>query len=283
MKCDECGGETTTDEVRGEVICMVCSLIVEQTMDILPSTDFESTRRDTGLLLTRFYNERRDANGTSISNRTHDRMRRLAWLDQHVSRRKDRSIGRLFLMVTDICQKLEMMNTRDRAFYLVKQAYARKTMHQEFSLLVGSAIMLAAQEASVFINMDTMLRVLSISRQQPQRQLSRAYREMKRMLNMNVQNSPEMKLPLVAEKLKLDMDIITEARNILKVPTNAMVRHRPEIELAVAVYVAAVRKNKRLTQTAVAEACKTSDLSMRVLLRKRFTTEALNSTNVNEE
>jgi transcription initiation factor TFIIIB Brf1 subunit/transcription initiation factor TFIIB len=275
MNCDECGGDTAVDDVRGEIGCTNCGLVVEQVIDISTPENFESFQQDlgiqmnTGLLVAHVRNDPRDGGGGRIKGDMRNRMQSLVWLNNHTARKRDRSFQRLFMMVTDICQKLGLSARRDRAFYIVKQAYALKVLHnQEFSLLVGGAVMLAAQESNVYIGLDAMLRVVNISRKKPKKQLSRAYREIKRTLNMPVRNRPEMALPVIAVKMGLSMKVITECRHILSDRPEAL--HRPEVELAAAIYVASIRMNLPVSQTKVAEACATSDVSLRVLLRESF-------------
>lgn len=272
MICEECGSPTFADSVHGEIVCSGCSLVIEQMLDARPMVTHEGDMlsaetvsfTNTGMPSTRLTNERYDGRGNAIHQETRDRMKRIAWLDAHSLRRKDRSIKRLHGMVSSACTKLgTTTQMRDRAFFLTKKAYEKGALHnQEFALLAGSAIMLAFQEAGRHISFDEVLRVLPVSRHRPKRQLARAYRITKRTLGLgNVRGGPE----LILSKLALPHDILREAKSVLR---SMPERRKPEVDAAFAVFVAAERAGKPIPQTRVATMCGTTDVSLRARCRK---------------
>ena len=271
-QCEECGNPVLFN--RGEAACSGCGLVAEFTdFDTsIPSSGIPegSSVVNTGLQITRLLNETKDANGTNINDEARARMRRLKWLDSHTVRRKDRSVRRLFGMMNDASRKLGLSDQlRDRAFFLCKQVYAKGVLpNQEFSLLVGATIKLAAQEYGIFVSDKSLLEVLVIARERPLAQLHRAYRVTKRALAMyGMRSTPQMLFPRVAEELRLSPETRTMTRELL---TEFKVYNHPEVALAAAVYVASVRTGMKLTQTAIAKSCGTSDISLRARVRKMW-------------
>ncbi len=262
------------DPMRGEIVCTGCSLVVGQMLDTRPAVAYEGdvpsaeavSFTNTGIPSTRLTNERYDGRGNIINQETHDRFRHLSWLNSHSLRRKDRSIKRLHGMVSAACTKLDAnLNLRDRAFYLTKKAYEQGALHnQEFALLVGSGMMLAFQEAGRHVSFDEVLNVLPVSRHKPKRQLTRAYRVVKRTLGLaDVRGGPEM----ILAKLALSPDVLREAKSVL---CSMPERRKPETDAAFAVFVGAKRAGKPLPQTRVAEMCGTTDVSLRQRLKVKF-------------
>ena len=275
MNCDECGSPVLLDAFHGEYVCSGCSLVLERVLDARPSVVHDGdvlsaetvSFTNTGVQSTRLTNERYDGRGNIINESTHEKFKRLAWLNSHSLRRKDRSLKRLHGLVSAACMKLEANpNLRDRAFHIAKKAYEQGALHnQEFSLLVGSAIMLALQEAGRHVSFDGVLDVLPVSRRRPKKQLARAYRVVKRTLGLvDVRGGPEM----IVAKLGLSLDVLREAKSVLR---SMPERQKPETDAAFAVFVAAQRTGKPIPQTAVAVMCGTSDVALRARLRKEYT------------
>ena len=277
MNCTECGGPTFTDTIRGEIVCSVCSLVLDRVFDSRPAPTYEGVSSETvsftntGVPSTRFTNERRDALGSNINTSTRDKIKRLAWLNDHSSRRKDRSVKRLYHILSAACMKLEMnQQLRDRAFFLTKKAYEKGALaNQEFSLLVGSTIMLALQESKRPMKVKDILAVLPVARNRPERQLNRAYRIVKRSLGLQeLRKTPEM----IVDASNLPPAIARKAREILR---SMPERQKPEVDAAFAIFVAAQSAGAPMAQTKVAAMCGTTDISIRMRLRK--STKASNS------
>ena len=272
--CEECGGPCIVDHVRGEMFCSNCSLVVDDTIiDASPVTSEDVPRPETaginaGVGATRITNDRYDARGGVINEVTREKMRNLTWLDNHSTRSKDRSIRRLHNMVVDVGLKLGLPQPlRDRAFYLVKRGYESGVLrNQEFALLVGACFMLAAKESRYNLPPKLLLSRLVIARQNPLRQLNRAYRVVKRGLHVDVAMvSPSMLLPSVSVKIHLDREMCVATDHLLEQMRGGNY-HRPEVELGAAIYLAALRLGRKIPQVAIAEACGTTDVSIRSFL-----------------
>lgn len=269
--CDECGAPAHPD-ARGEFVCSNCSLVLNNTIiDASPGPVYDAPRPEpssfinTGAPTTRITNERYDARGSVINETARERMRNLTWLDNHSSRPRDRSIRRLHNMVVDVGLKLGLPQMlRDRAFYLVKQAYSHGVLRgQEFTLLVGVCLMLAAKEAKYHLPTKVLLSRLIISRQNPNRQLNRAYRTVKKALAMQIDTvSPSALLPAVSVKMKLDRDMLSAIHNLLARMEDDNY-HRPEVDLGAAIYLSSLKLGRGLSQVAIATACGTTDVSIR--------------------
>ena len=273
--CDECGNPCIVDHVRGETFCSNCSLVTNETViDTTPASSNEDAPRpetahlNSGIQATRIMNERYDARGGVINEATRDKMRNLTWLDNHSTCSKDRSIRRLHNMVVDVGLKLGLPQPlRDRAFYLVKKGYECGVLrNQEFALLVGACFMLAAKESKYNLPPKLLISRLVIARQNPLRQLNRAYRVVKRGLHVDVAMvSPSTLLPTVSVKLKLDRAMCTATDHLLEQMAGGNY-HRPEVELGAAIYLADHGLGRKIPQVAIAEACGTTDVSIRSFL-----------------
>jgi transcription initiation factor TFIIIB Brf1 subunit/transcription initiation factor TFIIB len=273
--CEECGGgPILLDSRRGEAVCGACSLVASETTFDFQEPRSEESREATtlnaGFPQTRMFNDSRDAGGAFINEESRSRIRRLAWLSEHSSSNRDRSVKKLYAAVNDACRKLQLANQfRDRVFYLSKRAYEKGVLrNQEFSLIVGAAIRLAAQENKMYLSDDTILKVLTISRERPKKQLQRAYRVVKRELALTaLRTTPQMLLPKVNATLSLPVNVVRETRKLLDEYT---VLHRPEVDLAAAIFVAARRANHDIKQNRIALACGTSDVSLRDRVKKMW-------------
>ena len=279
MRCDECGSLAIFDESRGELACSQCGLVLQNTV-LDMSIPLTSSGEIDGYgppsvggnasLSTRFTNEARDSSGHAINESTRERMKRLAWLNAHTVRRKDRSLQRLMAMTTDTCRKMDFKdNIRDRTFTLVKQAYEKNVLpNQEFSLLVGGCLLLAAQEAGMYLSVKSLLDILIISRKRPLRQMQMAYKRIKKTLGMHtVRTNPCALIPSAASALNISPSIQAAARAMLG---SMNPYHRPEVDVATVLYAAAFRAKAPVSQLAVAKACGTTDISLRLRLKEMY-------------
>jgi transcription initiation factor TFIIIB Brf1 subunit/transcription initiation factor TFIIB len=273
--CEECGGgPILLDSRRGEAVCSNCSLVISETTFDFQEPRSEESREATtlnaGFPQTRMFNDSRDAGGAFINEESRSRIRRLAWLSEHSSSNRDRSVKKLYAAVNDACRKLQLANQfRDRVFYLSKRAYEKGVLrNQEFSLIVGAAIRLAAQESKVYLSDDAILKVLIISRERPKKQLQRAYRVVKRELALTaLHTTPQMLLPKVSETLSLPVNVVRETRKMLD---EFVVIHRPEVALAGAIFAASRKVGYDIKQTKIASASGTSDVSLRACVKRMW-------------
>ena len=274
-QCEECGALVLMDTHRGEAVCTNCSLVsVETAFNFQEPRGNEEPREATtlnaGFPQTRMFNDSRDAGGALIREESRSRIRRLTWLSAHSSSNRDRSIKKLFAVAEDACRKLQFRaQFRDRVFYLSKRAYEKGLLrNQEFSLIVGASIRLAAQENKMYLSDDAILKVLTISRERPKKQLQRAYRVIKRELSLHaLRTTPQMLLSKVNETLSLPANVVRATRALLDEFT---VFHRPEVDLAAAIFAAARRENYDIKQNKIALACGTSDVSLRDRVKKMW-------------
>ena len=270
--CDSCGSPIFLDPRRGEAVCSGCSLVADmQVFEERPLTaDTELVGLNTGIPVTKIVNEMRDAGGRAINNETRSKMKRLSWVDSHSPDKRNRSIKKLFAQVETAGQRLDVTKVvRERAFYIAKRAYDKHTLcNQDFLLLTGGAFMLAAQETGVCLMFKDLVRVLSISRAKPEKQLRRAYRIMKRALKMyQTTDSPETLISFATSKLGLPPNVNSEAKRIYE----SFSRYRMmRADVAVAIFVAAHKKGKPKPQVHVASALGVSDMILRSRLNESF-------------
>ena len=120
----------------------------------------------------------------------------------------------------------------------------------------------------MYLSDDAILKVLTISRERPKKQLQRAYRVIKRELALHtLRTTPQMLLLKVSETLSLPANVVRETRKLLDEFT---VFHRPEVDLAAAIFAAARREKCDIKQNKIALACGTTDVSLRDRVKKMW-------------
>ncbi len=276
--CLSCGDKMVLDNRRGEVYCQLCGLVVQSTvLSDDPVVDENGELQGYGpamlidrgsSLATKLTADRRDGRGNRIPDVARQRLAKLSKLDGHSIPRENRVTRKLFALVSQLTTSLELgPEFRDRAFYIVKQAYRKRILSgQEFSVLVASSVFLACREYGRFVDIRTVTKLAEVHRGRPVQQVMRGYVRIKRALGIKVKRKSAFDmLSAIASKLGLTRE---EQRAIVEILKSHRPSMKPEADLAAAIYIAI---KGRLSQKMIAGfGCGTSEVSLRARLRATF-------------
>jgi len=280
--CPECGGRLVTDEVRGEVVCADCGLVVEED-EIDPGPEwraFDSGERDeksrVGAPTTTMMHDKglstnigwqdKDAYGRSLSSKQRQKMQRLrTWNERFRTRNsKERNLKQALGEIDRMASALGLPETvRETASVIYRRALEADLLPGRSIEGVASAALYAgARQANTPRSLDEVSRVSRVDRME----LTRTYRYVVRELSLEVQPAdPERYVPRFVSDLDLSEGTERRARELLESARGgALMSGKSPVGLAAAaVYAAALLSNEKVTQSEVGEVADISEVTIR--------------------
>jgi len=284
-KCEDCNGRILLDETRGEYACVDCGLVAPEAMLVRPNEDDASyhrgpagqVRTDSSLATT-FYDQSRDANGHVISEGQRDKVRRMAFVNSRTRKYKEKAMGVIQTQVAWIGARLELPHSiRERSFFIAKTAYERHLFAgREFSVFAAACVYLAAREKGAVLIPKDLVAVIDTVAKNPVSQVFKVFHKLKREFKVDTKTvTPEQILPVVASKLfGDDRALLLLAEGVLK-EIRATADHdpqhrKPEVDVAAAIWVVALRSGLTLSQPEICRVCQVSDVAVRTRMYELF-------------
>jgi transcription initiation factor TFIIIB Brf1 subunit/transcription initiation factor TFIIB len=281
MLCDECGAPVLRAD-RGEMVCAACGLVAQSTtIDASPITQRNDTYLGPGgdghgpalstptpnAMTTRPMILTRDASGRSLNQETVKRMEYLTKVDKRIVSNKERSEKRLYLAVNELSVRLGApKEIEERAFAVACKAIAAKMFRGwEFGLIAGGALYFATFEARGAVDRRSfMSQVLAAHENTKESNVLAAFKEIKRMLSVRPEAATAEKIALeVAARLEFtDAMVRVIKQNLARFPATAI----PHIDASVVIYRTSEAFKAKISQRRIAEACGTTDVSLRARL-----------------
>jgi len=279
-QCSECGGRLVQDTSTQELHCEDCGVVVEDTnIDHGPewrNYDDESDRSRVGAPLTETRHDRglstdigwsdRDGYGNPLSSKQRQKMQRLRkWNSRFKT--KDHKERDLRKATTEILRMNSALGLPDSVSETAAVIY-RQANNED--LIKGYAIEAMASGA-LYISARlegiprTFEEVESVARINVDR-IRRAQTRLRRELGIKVEPAdPTEYIPRYSSKLDVDREIRNEAKRLSRhfMESQHASGHDPSNVAAAAIYTASLQFDQDLAQTAIADACQTSAVTIR--------------------
>ena len=277
--CHECSSTNVIeDEVRGELICSDCGLVLEASRISFNkewrsynSEDEQSRSRvgdpDSPLVADRFassgLNFSRDAQGNLIDSHKRWEFFRLSNLD----RRRNSQIRNLRLAIRELQRLTSQLGLGESISHMASNIYrkclkANLIRGRSIDVVMAASLYIACRKDGVAITLKDIQERANSS----PKELSRCIRVVLTELNIRPQNSaPNALLQKLGNTLSVTMVTQNEAMKIIDEAKNAgiTVGKNPMSVAAAALYIAGVRTGERRTQQQLAIAARTTPVTIR--------------------
>lgn len=292
IACPECGGNTVTDERRGETSCTECGLVVsEDRVDPGPEwrafTSREksqksrvgapttNTMHDKGLS-TNIDWRNQDAYGNILSARQRKKMRRLrTWNERFKTRdSRERNLKQALGEIERMASALGLpRNMRGTASVIYRRALDEELLPGRSIEGVSTAcVYAAARLAGVPRSLDELTDVSRVHRDE----IARTYRYVSRELSLEIEPAdPGSYVPRFASSLHLSEEVEQRAHDLLQTAKNTGLHSgkSPVGLAAAAIYAAALLTNEKVTQSAVSDVADISEVTIRNRYHELLETE----------
>ncbi len=281
--CKYCGSEALiNDEARGERICTSCGAVQEMIISTAPewrafSKSEQDARERVGApasnlkidkgLRTQIGNGYKDISGRSLSPTTIARMNRLRWLNRRTGRSEVRNLRDAIFELKRISSQLGISEdiTETAAIYYRRALKAKLIRGRSIDSMTASAIYIACRTH----NVPKTLKDICTTGKVDRKELARCVRVY--IVELGIKPTPIDPAQLVSRlgaELGLTMHTQNRAIEILKTVREFKldVGKNPMSIAAAVLYIAGIQTGERRTQQQVAEAAKTTP----VTLRNRF-------------
>ena len=222
----------------------------------------------------------RDASGRSLSPSVAAKFEYLTTIDSRVMSKRDRSTKRVYEAVHDLALRLRLPEeVEDRAFLVARKTVeARILKGWEFPLLVGGAVFFALVERDGYaVLADLAPAIRATHPDEVESNLWTALKRMQVVMGIRLKRVTSLDIAQdIAQRLGLPAAALPLVKNSL---AHMRATGNPKIDASAAVYEASVEVGAGLSQRRIADACDTTDVSM----RKRLDAEPSNSPAVIEE
>ncbi|WP_089867181.1 transcription initiation factor IIB [Halogranum rubrum] len=282
VTCPECGGHLAHDTEHGETLCESCGLVVdEDEIDHGPEwRAFDAGERDSksrvGAPTTNMMHDKglstnigwqnRDAYGNSLSSRQREKMQRLRTWDERFRTRdsKERNLKQALGEIERMGSALGLpKNVRETASVIYRRALAEDLLPgRSIEGVATACVYAAARQANVPRTLDD---VASVSRVDSM-EFKRTYRYVVRELKLEVAPpDPENYIAQFASDLDVSDELEERAHDLLRHAKEAGIHSgKSPVGLAgAALYAAGLLVNERLTQGAVSDVTKVSEVTIR--------------------
>ncbi|MBD3192133.1 MAG: transcription initiation factor IIB [Candidatus Heimdallarchaeota archaeon] len=283
QKCKVCGSDALIeDSTRGERICTNCGAVLETIISTEPEwraftqSERESRERvgapltnlriDKGLR-TNIGSGYRDITGRSLKPSTISTMRRLRWLNRRTGRSEARNLRKAISELKRIASQLSISDdiNETAAMYYRKALKAKLIRGRSINSMTAAAIYIACRTHNVPKTLKDVCTVAKVDR----KELARCVRVY--IVELGIKPKPINPAQLVsrlATELELTMHTQKRAIEILKKVRDHKldVGKNPMSVAAAVLYIAGIQTGERRTQQQVAQAAKTTP----VTLRNRF-------------
>lgn len=282
VTCPECNGDVVEDEERGEAVCSVCGLVVdEDVIDHGPEwRAFDSKEKDqksrVGSPTTKLMHDdglstnigwqNKDAYGRSLSASQRQKMQRLrTWNERFRTKdHQERNLKQALAEIERMGSALGLgESVRETASMIYRRALEDDLLPGRSIEGVATASLYAAgRKAGVPRSIDEMVAVSRVESME----FKRTYRYVLQELGLEVEPAdPEQYVPRFVSDLGLSNDIERGARKLLADGKEEQVHvgKSPVGLAAAAVYAAALDTDEQVTQSDVSEVTNTSEVTIR--------------------
>jgi len=280
--CPECGGNLASDAGRGETVCEECGLVVEED-EIDPGPEwraFDAKEKDeksrVGAPTTNMMHDKglstnigwqdKDAYGNSLSSRQREKMQRLrTWNERFRTRdSKERNLKQALGEIDRMASALGLPeNVRETASVIYRRALDEDLLPgRSIEGVATASLYAAARQAGTPRSLDEITDVSRVEKDE----IARTYRYVVRELGLEVRPAdPESYVPRFASDLDLSEEVERRARKLLANAKEQGVHSgkSPVGLAAAAVYAASLLSNEKVTQNAVSEVAKISEVTIR--------------------
>ncbi len=292
ITCPECGGDTQTDERRGDTCCTECGLVVaEDNVDPGPEwrafnsreksqksrvgAPTTNTMHDKGLS-TNIDWRNKDAYGNNLSARQRKKMQRLrTWNERYKTRdSRERNLKQALGEIERMASGLGLPRTaRETASVIYRRALDDELLPGRSIEGVSTAcVYAAARLAGVPRSLDELTDVSRVQKDE----IARTYRYVSRELALEIEpTDPKSYVPRFASSLDLTEEVEQRAYDLLRTAKNTGVHSgkSPVGLAAAAIYAAALLTNEKVTQSAVSEVADISEVTIRNRYHELLETE----------
>lgn len=284
--CPECGGtHLVRDDMRGEVVCDACGLVIsEGAVDLGPEWNAYSTEENDRLARTgapRGYTGQsiglttvipfatRDSRGNPIPMREREKYFRMRKLQRHSghSRPGERSLPETMIVLDRVASTLGLPRTlKEQAGFLCKKALEKGLLRgRKISGIVAAAVYASCRMGGVPRTLDELTRATGVRR----KEIGKSYGILLRALGLRVPPArPADYVSRFCSELGLGADVQRHVHRILREIDDAdsSLSLSPVGTSAAAIYLASLACGERRPQKLVARVAGVSE----VTLRNRF-------------
>jgi len=285
--CPVCKSTTLyTDESTGETACMSCGMVLsdanvseeEEWRAFSPEEEASRSRvgaplsyaiHDTGL--STYFTPASDVRGRKLSGERQRTMQRLKKLDskQKNSDTRSRNYRIAFNELDRLASVLHSPKlVKENAAQMYRKAFEADLIRGRSIEAFVSACMYAALRLN---KVPRTLRAVAQDSMKSQKEIAYSYRLLLSRLGIRPPvDGPFKFIPMIASDLGLDRDAETRAVEILRLAArdNKVAGKNPRAIAAAALYLSCCEGAKRLNQSEVAQAAKTSEVTLRKRVRE---------------
>ncbi len=281
--CPEChSSRLVRDEVRGEVVCEVCGLVVmENFIDKSPEwakgdggaplgtrtgSPTSVSIHDKGLT-TEISPILRDSQGTPLQGSERISLLRLRKLQKRMkySRSGEKSLAEALMELDRMSSVMELPREFKREAALIYRKAASKGLVRGRTIkgMAAAAVYIACRRMAAPRTLDEICRLLGIEK----RELVLSYKAIVRGLKLAL-TPPRAKdyLGRIASQLDLPMDVQAKARELIRRAERAEEYHSkaPMGTVAACIYLASLMKGRKVSQEKISEAAGVSEVTIRI-------------------
>ncbi len=281
--CPECGSTNLVwDPERGEIICRDCGLVIsENLIDYGPEwRAFDTEQRDKKArggsslnilkpnkgLVTEIDQYNKDIRGGKIAAKNQAQIQRMRKWHKRISIATsfEKNLATAFTELDRLVSSLKLPESvAKEAAYIYRKAVKKELIRGRLIESVVAAVVYAVcRMKRIPKTLEDIARVSGSEK----KEIGRAYRFLKRELNLNVPTSdPSIYISKFASELGLDEEVQREAIEIIKkaLDKGILSGRGPTGVAAAALYIAAARQGKKKTQKEVADVAGVTEVTIR--------------------
>lgn len=282
-ECPECGSEhLSRDYERGELICEVCGLVLEDTyIDLGPewrafNAEQAKKRARTGAPMTYAKHDKglstqigwknRDSYGKSIPTKNRAQLYRLRKWQRRI-RVSDATERNLAFALSELDRMAGSMDlpksVREQAAMIYRKAVDKNLIRgRSIEGVVAASLYAACRKCKVPRTLDEVAETSRVGR----KEIGRTYRFMTREIKLRLKpTSPQDYISRFCSELELSGDVHAAAITILKEAEKKELTsgRGPTGVAAAAIYVSSIKCNERRTQREVAEVAGVTEVTIR--------------------
>lgn len=209
----------------------------------------------------------RDAGGRPLPPGVAAKFEYLTTIDARVVSKRDRSSKRLFEAVHDLALRLQLpQDLKERAFNVATRTVkARALRGWEFSLISGGAIYFSLMERNGYVVPTSLVAAIRATHMSEREKNVRvAFKEMERVMGVRLPRASSLR---IARDIATQLGLPPSVLGMLKHSQASVVASANSlIDAAAIIYVAAQELGLDVPQRMIADACGTTDVSLRARL-----------------